>query len=117
MRTAMLHEAIKAFEQSLQLNPGHPAALTNLGFCFIDLKRFDQAISFFEDALARKANHFDALYGLARSHQELGHREKAIALWHRYIAEAPESPWKDRAKEHLELLEGPRARPRGFDKP
>jgi tetratricopeptide (TPR) repeat protein len=104
MRTAKLVEAIAAFKQSLALNPGHHAALTNMGFALFDLQRYEEAIGVFEESLQKKAHNYDALYGLALSHQKLGHRNRAISRWRQYIAEAPDSPWKDRAREHLRLL-------------
>jgi hypothetical protein len=104
MRTAKLVEAIAAFKQSLALNPGHPAALTNMGFALFDLQRYEEAIGVFEESLQKKAHNYDALYGLALSHQKLGHRNRAISRWRQYIAEAPDSTWKDRAREHLGLL-------------
>ncbi|RMF92109.1 MAG: tetratricopeptide repeat protein [Nitrospinota bacterium] len=108
MQKARLQEAIQAFKQSLRLNPDHPAALTNLGFCFFDLQRYDQAIRIFEQTLRKYPRHFEALYGLALSHQKLRHRQEAITLWRQYLAQAPESPWKVRAREHFELLTGNR---------
>lgn len=108
MRGVMLAEAVDAFKRSLELNPGHPAALTNMGFALFDLQRYEKAIEAFEESLQKNARNYDALYGLALSHQKLGHRNQAISLWRQYIAEAPNSPWKERAKEQLGLLSNTR---------
>jgi arabinofuranosyltransferase len=108
MRRAKLEEAIKAFKQSLALNPGHPATLTNMGFALLDLQRYQAATDAFEKSLKQNPHNYDAVYGLALSHQKLGHRNQAISLWRQYIADAPDSPWKDRAREQLGLLSNTR---------
>ena len=108
MRGAKLEEAIKAFKQSLALNPGHPATLTNMGFALLDLQRYQAAADAFEKSLNKNPHNYDAVYGLALSHQKLGHRTQAISLWRQYIAGAPDSPWKDRAREQLGLLSNTR---------
>jgi tetratricopeptide (TPR) repeat protein len=108
MRRAKLEEAINAFQQSLALNPGHPATLTNMGFALLDLQRYQAAADAFEKSLKKNPHNYDAVYGLALSHQKLGHRTQAISLWRQYIADAPDSPWKDKAKEQLGLLSNTR---------
>jgi hypothetical protein len=106
MRSARLQEAIEAFRRSLEMDPNSAVARTNLGFCLFDLHRYAQAIEVFEQTLERSPQHFDALYGLALAHQNLGQRDEAIAAWRRYIAEAPDSTWKQQARNHLFRLGG-----------
>jgi tetratricopeptide (TPR) repeat protein len=107
MQEARLEEAIAAFEKSLLLRPDHPAVLTNLGYCHLDLQRHQLAIAHFERALAQDASSFDALYGMALAYENAGERTRALAAWRDYIDRAPESVWKEKAREHLNLLSAP----------
>ena len=104
MRGAKFREAIDAFQRSLKLKPDHITSLTNMGYSFLDLNQNQQAINIFERVLIINRDKFDALYGQAMAHENLNNKSIAIELWRRYIKEAPDSPWKDKAKEHLDLL-------------
>jgi tetratricopeptide (TPR) repeat protein len=106
MASARTSEASDAFKKSLALNPGHPAAMVNLGYCLFDLGSFEEAVEIFTTAFEASSVNFDALYGLALAQQRLGNRDEAIILWRRYLREAPESVWKERARERLRLLTG-----------
>jgi len=77
-----------------------------LGYCLFGLQRYEPAIRIFEKSLKNNSRNFEALYGLALSNENLGNQGEAKILWRRYIDQAPDSPWKDRAREHLALLEG-----------
>ena len=46
----------------------------------------------------------DALFGLAQAHEKLGDHARAVELWRRYVAEAPDSPWKLKARERIRVL-------------
>ena len=105
MRGAKFVEAIAAFEQSLALRPGNPAAMSNVGFCLLDLQRYREAIAVFDRVLSSRPDHLDALYGLALAHENLHHDDEALRYWRAYIATAPDSPWRERALRHLALLQ------------
>jgi tetratricopeptide (TPR) repeat protein len=104
MNDATMAQAALAFERCLELDPDNSAAMTNLAYCYLRLGRTKKALNIFEEVLKSRPKHFDALYGLALAHTKLDNRSQAIAAWKRYIAEAPRSGWKGRAKEHLEQL-------------
>jgi hypothetical protein len=105
MAQARLGEAVWAFQRSLELNPGNPAALLNLGFGLLDLQRFAEAEAIFEEVLSRNGS-ADALYGLAQCYEGQGRKAEAVDTWRRYIREAPDSVWKERARDRLRLLTG-----------
>jgi Tfp pilus assembly protein PilF len=104
MNDATMARAALAFERCLELDPDNSGAMTNLAYCYLRLGRTKKALNIFEQVLKSHPKHFDALYGLAMAHTKLDNRSQAIAAWKRYIAEAPRSGWKGRAKEHLEQL-------------
>jgi hypothetical protein len=104
MRQARFRAAAEAFQVSLDLEPGNPAALTNLGFCLADLSQHERAVELFREALRVAPGHHEALFGLALSQQQLGQREKAAEMFRRYLREAPDSPWKEIARQHLREL-------------
>jgi tetratricopeptide (TPR) repeat protein len=99
---------VNAFRRSLVDNPEHPSALTNMGYCLIDLNRPAEAVPIFESVLAQRPEHYDGLYGLALAHELQDHSREAKELWHRYIQEAPESVWKQHARDRLERLRASR---------
>ncbi len=103
MREAKPREAIAAFWQVLERYPSHSAAAVNLAYCHVDLKAYAKALAFFSQVFERDPRNYDALYGLAMSYQGLGDHDRAIDSWRRYVREAPESPWKERAREALRL--------------
>jgi hypothetical protein len=108
MAAADLEQAIQAFRTSLELVPDNTVAMTNLGFCLLDLRRNEEAAGIFRRALALRASEFNAIYGLAQALERLGRTEEAVGLWRRYIAEAPDTVWKDRARDRLFVLTGSR---------
>ena len=107
MAEARFEEAIDAFEKTLELSPNSITAATNLGYCHLDLGRPSKAAAVFEKVLQKDPRHFDALFGLAMARTKMGDRETAGALWKRYIDQAPDSPWKQEARERLLLLGSP----------
>ena len=104
MQSARLEEALAAFRSSLALGPPNPTVLTNIGFCLADLNRHTQALTAFRQALEVEASYVDALFGLAASTQALGRKDDAVRLWERYLRVAPDSVWKEKARQRLRSL-------------
>lgn len=69
--------------------------------------RFDEAAEQFEAALARDPRFKRAAFGLARSLQEGGHTERAIAAWEAYLVLDDTSSWASAARRNLEALRNP----------
>lgn len=103
MQKARFNEAIDAFQRSFEIKPDS-TCLMNLAFCYYDLQQYERAITLFERTLRMNPNQFDALYGLALAHRELGHKTEAVALWQKYIDTAPDSVWKETAKQYMDRL-------------
>lgn len=58
-------DAEKTFRTCLQLDPNHTQALLWLGNLFRDQERFDEALVFYQRALASSPGHLEVLYNLA----------------------------------------------------
>jgi tetratricopeptide (TPR) repeat protein len=65
-------EAIKAFKESVKLNPDQPEALYGLGFSNFRMGRFRDAADAFKKATALDPKMAKAHYGLSLAYQELG---------------------------------------------
>ena len=65
-------EAIKAFKESVKLNPAQPEALYGLGFSNFRMGRFRDAADAFKKATALDPQMAKAHYGLSLAYQELG---------------------------------------------
>jgi tetratricopeptide (TPR) repeat protein len=104
MRRTQLREAIEAFERSIRLDPTNAVARVNRAYCHLDLREYEAARAQFAEIFQVFPENYDALYGLAMSSQRLGMKEDAVMYWRRYVAGAPDSPWKERAREALRLM-------------
>tara|TARA_B100000029_G_scaffold414062_1_gene417364 strand:+ start:1096 stop:2526 length:1431 start_codon:yes stop_codon:yes gene_type:complete len=57
IRKGNIHEGIKLIKKSLSLYPDFPVALTNLGYAYMQIKEYDEAIISFKKAIALKEIH------------------------------------------------------------
>ena len=69
--------------------------------------RFDEAAEQFEAALGRDPGFKRASFGLARSLQEAGHTDRAIAAWQAYLELDDSSSWAGAARRNLAELQDP----------
>jgi tetratricopeptide (TPR) repeat protein len=86
-------EAIRFYEQALQLNPSNADLITDMGTCYRNLGMADQAIKVYERALAIEPSHQNTLFnlGVVYGYDKKNYR-KAIALWERLLHLAPKYP-------------------------
>jgi len=66
--------------------------------------QFDGATVTFRRLLTLAPDHRRGTFGLARSLQEAGHREEAIAAWESYLILDDTSAWAEEARQNLQLL-------------
>ncbi len=66
--------------------------------------RFDEAAAEFAEVLAIDGQHKRAVFGLARSYQEDGRKQKAIKAWQQYLDMDSTSSWADVARRNLKNL-------------
>ncbi len=74
------------------------------GHCLFQLTRFAEAATQFETVLKIDAGHKRAAFGLARSLQEDGQKDKAREAWKRYLELDSTSSWADVAQRNLRKL-------------
>ena len=74
------HEAEKFFNLELKKNPGSPLAHFGLGIVCRQNLNYDQAISFFKNAIAAKPNSLILLKNLSQTYQMKGLDEEAISV-------------------------------------
>ena len=70
--------ALVLFEQALQLAPGRPSVLMNLGLTCVELGRFEQAHEYLKQALAADATLTDAWVGWGMTLMALGDWPQAL---------------------------------------
>ena len=86
----MLHakeyeHAITALHRVLMLAPQLPEAHVNMGFALLGLQRSAQARTFFETAIALRADQANAYYGLALAWDVAGDRAMATGAMRSYL--------------------------------
>ncbi len=74
------------------------------GHCLFQLTRFSEAAAQFEAVLALENTHKRAAFGLARSRQEGGQKDKAILAWRNYLELDSSSNWATVAQRNLRKL-------------
>jgi predicted O-linked N-acetylglucosamine transferase (SPINDLY family) len=91
--------AIAAFERALELAPGHPGLLINLGVQFDRAGRQDRAERCYREVLSRRPREIAALANLAQllfTQERLG---EALPVYDAIVATAPDAPaeiWNNR---------------------
>lgn len=93
-RTGKYAEAEQAFLKSVSdpLYKTPEFAYTNAGICIKKAGNITQAESYFRQALEKNSRFSEALYQMARLHQEKGEPAKAEAFLYRYNDSAPATP-------------------------
>lgn len=69
-----LFRAAELFSSAIQQNPFDHNAHNNLGIAFMQQGKLNEAVHSFNKALSIKQDYTDAMYNLARAHQELGNQ-------------------------------------------
>ena len=82
--------ADEVYRAAARLDPQAPEALYRLGKRALEAKRYDDALRYFEQALARRADLADARYGLSLVHVAQGKTAEAEAALKQLIRDAPQ---------------------------
>jgi tetratricopeptide (TPR) repeat protein len=97
-------EAEKAYLEVLSREPQQLASLVNLGYLYLDARRFQKAQEVHRRALRVSSDNEAALFGLALALQRGGKTEEASRSWQEFLEKHPQSPWRQKAKMNLEQL-------------
>jgi tetratricopeptide (TPR) repeat protein len=99
------NDAIRWYEDALQVDPRNPNASTDLGIAYYYTNQVDRALARFDTSLAIDPKHTKTLlnrgFVLAFGKQDLDGAAKA---WQRVVDIAPDSPEGQRARQSLEAL-------------
>jgi tetratricopeptide (TPR) repeat protein len=97
-------QALAPLNQAIELYPAYAEAYYYRGAAYYNLGQFDAALTDHEHAIQLKPDFVEAYYGRGAAHNALGHREQAIADFERYLSEATDPVWRERAEEALKEL-------------
>lgn len=81
-----LAQAERTFAAALDLAPGRPSVLTNLGAVRLQLGRADEALALLQESLAQEPANPEALGHAATALAELGRMQEAVAMFDRALA-------------------------------
>ncbi len=97
-------QALDLLADLTERRPRDPDFRFAYGNALFQATRFAEAVDQFRLVLAAEPDQRRAAFGLARSLQEAGRRDEAIAAWERYLALDADSGWARAARENLEKL-------------
>ncbi|MDY7032556.1 MAG: tetratricopeptide repeat protein [Thermodesulfobacteriota bacterium] len=100
-KRGMFLEASNYFENSIQLSPHKPQAINNLGYCYLQMNRLDEAEKQFLTMLELFGYYEKAHLNLGVVYAKRGEYAKAKSQWELVLKRNPDSPI---AKENLEKL-------------
>jgi len=84
-REEHVEEAIALYVRAIQADPGHVLAREELGWVYLKLSRFKEAVAVFVDAVNSKLLSENLLVGLAVAHLGLGDTQEARAAFEQYL--------------------------------
>ncbi len=99
-------EAIKEFDEALDLFPMFYEALDNKGFSYMDLGEWNNAIACFEGSLAINPRNFIAEFSIGECFYHSGNFQKALSSFKRALSIEPENvvglEWLENTRKKLE---------------
>lgn len=98
-------QALGLLEQLTVVRPDNPDFAFARGNALFQSTRFDEAVRQFQLALALRPGFQRAAFSLARSQQEAGHHQAAIAAWQAYLSLDGTSSWARTARRNLRQLQ------------
>ena len=88
----MWQQAIPFYERALEIQPGNPDLMTDLGICYQELAQYDRAIELFGKASASSASHWQSLYNtviVALQSGKVGLAKEALGRLEQVNPQAP----------------------------
>ena len=106
IKRGQLDEARDLLQELSAERPDDPDIRFALGHTLFLQADFTGAAEVFTTLLAIDPEYRRGVFGLARSLQEGGQKEAAVAAWQRYLAIDSDSSWADVARRNLRSLQG-----------
>lgn len=102
LRTGHYQNAVNGFRAVLEQAPAMPEAYINLGFAYVELQQFEQAMQSFQTAIDLRPGQVNAYWGLAVSLEGLCDIPGAIGAMRTYVHLAePDDPYLVKANAAL----------------
>jgi hypothetical protein len=98
--------AMSLFEEASKLRPDGVAALTGMGYGWLDLGDAKRAASLFQQAMLKDGHYAPALFGLGEAYRELGRKGEAVTAFRLYLNRFPSSREANAARRQIEQLGG-----------
>ncbi|MBF0359334.1 MAG: tetratricopeptide repeat protein [Magnetococcales bacterium] len=89
-QTGQLDAAIQCYRKTLELNPEHAVAHSNMGFALQTTGELEQAVSSYQKAITFKPDYAEAYYNLGVALNEQGKLELAVASYNQAITIKPD---------------------------
>jgi predicted Zn finger-like uncharacterized protein len=103
-KTGRAKQAVDFFQKAAELEPERAEPHTGLGWCNVELEKFDQAIAEFQKALALKGPRCETLSGLGETYRYRKVKQEAIKYYQMYLQECPNGPDAPVARNNLNNL-------------
>ena len=85
-------QAIDFFQKAADADGTKADPHAGLGWCYVEMEKFDQAIAEFKKALGLKGPKCEALSGLGESYKYKKNKQEAINHYQKYLQECPNGP-------------------------
>ena len=105
LESGRIKDARRTFRDALKLQPNHPKAYANLGWCAMNEKAYGKAIVQFKAALAKRPRFADGLFGLGYAYEKEGSSASAIRVYKRYLRYYPKGKKSAMVKTRLKQLQ------------
>ena len=96
-----IEEAEASFKKAVELAPGNPSLLFNLGFFYFETEQYEKGMETYREVLKNAPDYADAYYYLGRCLGNLGKKQEAITVLDEMVKKFPKSPKAERAKDWL----------------
>jgi tetratricopeptide (TPR) repeat protein len=97
-------EAIRCYQQAIDIDPNLVVAHNNLGMVFIDKGQFDDAVNALVRTITLDANYAEAYNNLGFAYRRLGNDPKAAACYDKFLSMEPEVEDGSKIKAWLEQV-------------
>jgi tetratricopeptide (TPR) repeat protein len=97
--------ALAILEQLVAAGNQSPDLLNDTGVAMLQLGRHNEAINYFNQALAKSPGFNEALFNKAIAEQKAGSVAEAREDWKKFIETSSDEKWKDEARRRLKAIE------------